>query len=226
MDLIVLKTKYYPDPKKIAQKYGIDEEDSLYPALASACEEVSMLAEPVVCYKKSNIDEIGSDYIVIDGVRFTGKFIADRLKGLKTVYPYVASCGPELDSWGRNCDDLLLEYCYDDIRQGAIAPIMELLHATIAEKNGNLKLSSVNPGSIPLWPITEQQPLFELLGSVYEKTGVRLDKTMLMYPLKSVSGILFENEEGYCNCRICSRKNCPGRREQADEEEILRMLNM
>jgi TnpA family transposase len=32
MDLIVLKTKYYPDPKKIAQKYGIDEEDSLYPA--------------------------------------------------------------------------------------------------------------------------------------------------------------------------------------------------
>ena len=225
MDMIVIKMQYQPDPVKIASKYSIEADDPLYPGIVSACHEICDLAKPVACFKESRVDEVGPDYVMIDGVQFHGKFIADRLRRVKTVYPYVASCGTELDRWGRDCGDLLLEYCYDDIRQSAIKPVLETVHKTIMNQYGAYKLSSLNPGSIPQWPITEQKSLFQLLGSVFEKVGVRLDKTMLMYPLKSVSGILFESEEGYCNCKICSRQNCPGRREDMDEDQMMTMLD-
>ncbi len=225
MDLIVLKTQYQPDPKKIAGKYSIESDDPLYPFIVTACNQVGELGKPVACFKEATVDETGSDYAVIEGVRFSGKFIADRLKDVKTVYPYVASCGKELDTWGRSCDDLILDYCYDDIRQSSIKPVLDMVHQTIMNQFGAYKLSSLNPGSIPQWPITEQRSLFKLLGPVYEKTQVRLDKTMLMYPLKSVSGILFESKEGYCNCKICRRQNCPGRREDLDEDQLTKMLD-
>lgn len=225
MDLIVLSTRFQPDPEKIAAKYAVDSDDPLYSRIKDACQEVGEIGKPVACFKEAKVDEWGSDYVVIDGVRFSGKFIADRLKNSKIVYPYVASCGKELDTWGRNCGDMILDYCYDDIRQSSIKPVLDMVHETVMNRFGAYKLASVNPGSIPQWPLSEQKPLFNLLGSVYETTQVKLEKNLLMYPLKSVSGILFESDEGYCNCRICRRQNCPGRREELDEDQFAKMLD-
>ena len=77
-----------------------------------------------------------------------------------------------------------------------------------ADKN----ISSLNPGSLKEWPITGQVPLFELLGGVTEDIGVVLSDSLLMSPVKSVSGIMFQSEEAYENCQLCPRENCPGRR--------------
>jgi len=39
---------------------------------------------------------------------------------------------------------------------------------------------------------------------------------MVIQPLKSVSGIQFVSEEGFVNCSLCPRENCPGRRADYD----------
>ncbi len=64
------------------------------------------------------------------------------------------------------------------------------------------------------WDITQQKELFRGLDS--KSVGVNLTDTCLMVPRKSISGIIGMGKS--CNtfsaCRLCSRKNCPHRREE------------
>jgi hypothetical protein len=76
----------------------------------------------------------------------------------------------------------------------------------------------MNPGSLPDWPLEQQRVLFELLGDTRKTIGVELTESLVMVPIKSVSGILFTNEEEFASCRRCSRQGCPGRRVPYDPE--------
>jgi hypothetical protein len=75
----------------------------------------------------------------------------------------------------------------------------------------------MSPGRLEDWPLTEQESLFALLGDTEAKIGVRLTGSMLMYPTKSVSGILFSTEERFETCQLCPRKGCPNRKMPYDE---------
>ena len=115
MDLIVLSTRFQPDPEKIAAKYAVDSDDPLYSRIKDACQEVGEIGKPVACFKEAKVDEWGSDYVVIDGVRFSGKFIADRLKNSKIV-TLMSQAAQRIGYMGkklRRHDGLF----YDDIRR-------------------------------------------------------------------------------------------------------------
>ena len=73
----------------------------------------------------------------------------------------------------------------------------------------------MNPGSLPDWPISQQRPLFDLVGKAAE-IGVHLTDSYLMRPLKSVSGILFATDVTYENCQLCPVERCPNRRAPYD----------
>lgn len=63
------------------------------------------------------------------------------------------------------------------------------------------------------WPLTGQQDLFLLAGS--NPTGISLSESCLMYPAKSVSGIIGigpQMKRREYGCAICSNKNCIYRR--------------
>ncbi len=78
------------------------------------------------------------------------------------------------------------------------------------------RLSRMNPGSLPDWPLHQQTPLFALVGEVEAGIGVRLTDSYLMIPRKSVSGIQFPTEESFESCQLCGREPCPGRRAPYD----------
>ena len=80
------------------------------------------------------------------------------------------------------------------------------------------KLSRMNPGSLPDWPLSEQKPLFAVLGEGPAKIGVQLKDSFLMVPVKTVSGIFFPAEEKFESCQLCPREKCPGRRAPYDPE--------
>ena len=82
-------------------------------------------------------------------------------------------------------------------------------------------LSALNPGSLAAWPISGQAELFAILGGkefVQETIGVTYSDTFLMFPSKTISGILFESEVFYKNCQHCPLTNCPGRRAKQIKE--------
>jgi hypothetical protein len=86
------------------------------------------------------------------------------------------------------------------------------LAAQLEEQYGLGPLSSMSPGSLEDWPITEQTKLFSIFGDTERLIGVRLTDSMLMVPRKSISGILFPSEEGFVACQLCGRQRCPGRK--------------
>jgi hypothetical protein len=133
-----------------------------------------------------------------------------------TLYPYVATCGPEMAGFGETLNDPLERYWWDIIMINAVGLARKALFETVEKILGSAP-KSANPGSIEMWPISNQPALFSLIGDVEEMIGVTVAPSFLMRPLKSVSGIMFEGSGDFThNCCLCERENCQGRRAPFD----------
>ena len=87
-----------------------------------------------------------------------------------------------------------------------------LLERTLLERYGIAQVSAMNPGSLKVWSLEEQVPLFELLAPLPEKLGVTLLPSLMMRPEYSVSGVFFQTDSKFYNCQLCPKKECPNRR--------------
>ncbi|MBE6935848.1 MAG: vitamin B12 dependent methionine synthase [Ruminococcaceae bacterium] len=151
--------------------------------------------------------------VVIEGQRFDCALMAKNFRRLHRVFPYVCTCGTEVEQWSRSLSDPLQEYWADRIKLFYIGWIQKECFRRIREQYlPEGKLSHMNPGSLPAWPLPAQAELFALIGGVEESVGVTLTESFLMEPFKSTSGILFASEAGYENCALCPMEHCPGRR--------------
>ncbi|MGN0961953.1 MAG: hypothetical protein ACI4PP_00075, partial [Clostridia bacterium] len=69
----------------------------------SDIEEVIAEAEPIanakLLYAEAKIEARTEDTVTIGGVEFKGKDLAEALKGVDTVYPYICTCGRELNDY-------------------------------------------------------------------------------------------------------------------------------
>lgn len=180
--------------------------------LLELLDEAERVARPVVRFGVCPVE--GG---VVSGVQTGSELVKERLEGLGRCFPYVASCGRELEEWSeRYADDFLMTFWADEIKKEYLGRMMRDFYGYIREE---YRLSghpaALNPGSLPGWPISGQRELFEVLGgreAVQSHTGVRYTDTFLMLPTKSVSGILFESETFYENCQYCPIEPCPNRR--------------
>lgn len=204
--------------EEVAPKLHIEQGTEDYEALAGLVAKACRIARPKAVYTTSYITGRGSDFMLLDAVRMDSRVMPVNLAKVHRVFPYVATCGTEVDEWSEGITDMLYHWWTDTIK-------IHVLHKAIAALNTRLKdglrlgtLSNMNPGSLPDWPITEQPKLFSLLGDVKAKIGVTLTDSMLMLPSKSVSGLYFQTESGYENCELCERGDCPGRRKPYDKE--------
>jgi hypothetical protein len=149
-------------------------------------------------------------------VRFNSRVLRINLDSAHRVFPYVATCGAELWEWMNGLEDMLHRFWADAIAEMAVRVASQALDEHLAERYRPGSLSRMNPGSLGEWPIREQRALFKLLGDPEELIGVQLLKSCLMVPNKSVSGIQFPTEDGFVNCQLCPREDCPGRRAPYD----------
>jgi len=189
-----------------------DPESEEYDIVTDLLKEAEKIARPVALWKESRVESVG-ETLCIDGVGFSDPLILEKLSSQKAVYPYVMTCGVELDDWSKHFSDPLEEFIADGIKVYALGLLSKAFRQYVKEEIfGGHIFSSLAPGSIPSWPIEGQAPLFRVLGDVREKIGVELTPDYLMLPTKSGSGILFETEEEFHYCERCPRLNCPNRR--------------
>jgi hypothetical protein len=187
--------------------------------LAKAAEEA---ARPRAAWRcAEDIAVLDTLRVTVSGIEFRSEMLAHNLESATCVWPYLASCGPELDGLASRPDlatvfeDPLAEFWLDCIKALALDSAFETLRRTVLAQAGEGRLSTMNPGSgaATLWPIEQQRPLFKLLGgTAREYTGVELGDSCLMSPNKSVSGFFFHGAEDFDSCAYCERENCPGRR--------------
>ena len=172
------------------------------------------LARPKALYRVSYIGQRTDNSVEIDGTVFSSQVLAANLRDVERVFPYVATCGTELEPLEAGGGDLLTRYTLDAIKELALLAARDRLLEHLKASYGAVELSSMNPGSgnARLWPLGQQRPLFDLLGDVEGAIGVRLTPSFLMLPNKTVSGILFPSEVHFESCQLCTREACPRRR--------------
>lgn len=198
--------------------------DSMEADLRRLAKEAQAVAHPKALYKVAYVDSRSENQVTLDGVTFKSRVLWANLEGVHRVFPYVVTCGTELDEWARSIDDMLHSFWADAIKEMALrqAHAALLSHLKTTYRLG--KISAMSPGSLADWPIQQQRPLFRLLGSVEQKDGigflpaigVRLTDSFLMIPNKTISGIRFPVETNFESCLLCPRESCPGRRAPYD----------
>jgi hypothetical protein len=174
------------------------------------------IARPKALCRVAYIDESSDTTVRIAGHSFTSRVPRQNLDGVQRVFPFVATCGAEMDALLQDKADIMASFCLDTLMMLAVQAARRHLERFLKQTYAVPQLSRMAPGSLQDWPIQEQGPLFELLGDVEGLIGVRLTERFLMTPIKSVSGIFFPTEVRFESCQLCARPNCPGRRTQYD----------
>lgn len=184
--------------------------------LLRLADEAEALAKPKAFYRSAYIDARSQNTITSGGITFTSRVMAVNLERAHRFFPYLATCGGELEAWAQQFSDMLVRYWADVIMLQAVAAARQALIQHIRAHHLPGESASMNPGSLEDWRIQEQALLFALLGAPAQRVGVRLTESMLMVPAKSVSGIRFAVEETFESCLLCPRQGCPGRRAAYD----------
>jgi hypothetical protein len=173
-------------------------------------------------YDELFVEDLGENTVTIGGVTFTSAMLRKNLEGIHRVFPFIVTCGNELEGIDLSGFDFLAVFWLDTIKEMAVKQASAYLEEHVSTISGFKKLASMNPGSgnVDLWPIQQQKQLFSLFPHVTEDIGVTLTRSFLMVPNKSISGIFFPSEVNYMNCKYCTRENCPNRRASFKGEEI------
>ena len=181
------------------------------------------VAKPKAIFRVSYIDKMAPGTVTIEDITFHSQTMRQNFENIGRVFPFVATCGKEVDDYLVDKDDILKQYWLNSIKMALLQASLDKLRKTLQKRYQLKKLSAMNPGSgdASIWPIEEQPLLFSIFGgdhAVFQEIGVRLLPTYLMVPEMSVSGILFPTETSYHNCQLCQREECPGRRAHFDAE--------
>jgi len=177
-------------------------------------------ARPKAMYRVSFVEAREADRVQIDGVAFRSRVLRKNLETVERVFPFVVTCGHEIDEAHPAEGDMLKDFWWDVIKACLLGVARKHLKGHLDRKFRLGKTSSMGPGSgdVTVWPIEQQKELFTLVGDVQAHIGVRLTDSFLMVPNKTVSGIRFPAEKSFRSCQVCHRKNCPSRAAPFEEE--------
>jgi len=207
-----------PDAQHMAERLHVFEDD--FEDFEAAYHKAAAVAAPKFIWKKAPVRLLGNNDVMIGEQLFHSRILHVNMQGVESAYAYVASCGRELYELALSCADPLERYWIDSISEQLLRSIGISAHNRLKQLAGEERLFCMNPGSLPDWPISEQSPLFELIGDVYGQIGVELTDTYLMLPIKSNSGIYYASDSDFVNCEFCARGECPNRRARFNAEKF------
>jgi hypothetical protein len=191
----------------------------------SLLNEAMAIARPKAAFRLSLIrvgeTSGGRKEVEIGPVVLKNRVLTDNLKDLGRVFPFLATEGPELAEWASVLSPRDRTAAFV-IRYLALKEAERRLEERLTTLYGLSRLGAMSPGVLPSWPLSSQKELFELLQPLPMELGVSLKgDSFWMSPDVSSSGLYFETEVGFHNCRLCPLDNCPLRRFGRDNLETL-----
>jgi hypothetical protein len=217
MDSIILENlPFQIDLERFKKTLRIKAGSGMGEKVEDLARQALAVGRPKACYRVAYVESKGDDHLVIEGIKFTSRVLRVNLDKVFRVFAYVATCGLELEEWSKSVEGMLEQYWAETIKEMAVHSTVNFLHEHLMERYRPGQMSRMNPGSLPDWPLSEQGPLFSLLGESPARMGVQLKDSFLMTPVKTVSGIWFPTEERFESCQLCQREKCPGRRAPYD----------
>jgi len=205
------------DPNELIRHLRLGKYENAVRLVEELLETALPLIAPKAFYEIAYIDKKENDAVEIGGLSFRSRVLRKNLDPAERVFPFVLTIGGRVEEKAGSSGDLLRQYYLETIADLALLSAAAYLENYLKKHYGLSKISSMSPGSLPDWPVTEQKPLFALLGDAEATIGVRLTESMMMIPRKSISGIYFPTEVSFFSCQLCQRERCPGRKAVFDE---------
>ncbi|MDI6451365.1 vitamin B12 dependent-methionine synthase activation domain-containing protein [Anaerobaca lacustris] len=201
------------DLVSIAKTVHVEPDSPDGRTLAELIETARRMARPKALYTEAFIDAKGAETVTVDGITFTSRMLRANLEPIERVFPFIATCGHEMDTADLPAGDFLVEFWWDAIKAVLLGTAIRHLNEHLKHRYALGRTASMSPGSgdVDVWPIEQQAELFALLGDVKGQIGVELTESFLMKPNKTVSGICFATEVDFHSCQVCRRKDCPSR---------------
>ena len=170
---IIDNVKVEFDFAAISRKMRARNIDKAEKILAELAQQALPLARPRAAARLCGLEIIAENQVSLEGVQFTSPLLVKKFGGLGRVFPYLATEGHELAEWGRSLTGA--ERLFANALENAAMKMAEsTLENLIVEKFGLGQVSALNPGSLLIWPITQQAPLFKLLSPLPEELGIGL----------------------------------------------------
>ncbi len=173
-------------------------------------EIITSVAHPKALYRVSQANTVNQK-ILVDGVELTSYIPTLNFSEGEMVFPYVTTCGVEVDGIKIPTSDFMKYYCLNVVKEMVLRSASGYLQGYLIENYGLTQLTRIGPGEA-LGPLAQQRELFSILGNVENTIGVRLTGHNMMVPEKSSSGIYFETTVKLESCQLCPDTKCAGRR--------------
>ena len=177
---------------------------------------------PKAIFKDYEIEKIEGDSVYFkSGNIFNGPNISKILKGSKIAIIFICTLGITTDQVIAAISasgDTLATIIMDSITTELLGVLGENISKIIKKdglkEKGWASTCQYSPGQYK-WTIEEQKEIFEMVNG--KKIGVLLNKSYLMVPFKSISGVygfgpIDMIDKTRVACDLCPRQNCIGRR--------------
>jgi hypothetical protein len=183
------------------------------------------VARPKAVYETSYVENRDGDSLDIGGVTFSSRVLRVNLDGVERVFPFIATCGREIDEVSFPSSESARSYYMDQIRGTILSLAMKYLREYVGRNYAVGQLSTMFPGSgsLDVWPIKQQEQLFSVCGGrdrIEGLIGVTLTERLMMVPVKSLSGIFFPTEIRFQACQLCPREECISRQAAYDPDLV------
>ncbi len=207
------------DMNTLLARLHIDKESEDAKDIQHLIENVAPLVKPKAIYEVCYIRHKGYETVNVGGIMFTSRVLQVNLDKVERVFPYIATCGRELEKIVAATDDFMRRFWLDTVKDMALETSKKYLSNYLKRRYALGQMSKMSPGagSQDLWPLEQQKQLFSIFGNAEDLIGVTLTDSFLMIPNKSVSGIYFPTEIKFESCQLCPRKGCPSRRAPYDK---------
>jgi hypothetical protein len=162
---------------------------------------------------------IQGNRIVIEGpIIFRSEVVAQLLEQCEKVAVFIATIGNNLEEMVRRLTDdklILQATVLDAIGSIAVEKLADYVHLKVdkvANAQGFFTSRRFSPGYCD-WSVKQQRTLFRAMNG--DSIGVRLTVGCLMFPRKSISGLIgigSREAENYNPCQSCDKYDCIGRK--------------
>ena len=184
--------------------------------IGALIEMVLPVVRPKVVYRVAQVTLADGKRLGINGVEFTHHVPSLSFSLGERVFPYVATCGVEIEAI-RFPGDLMKDYCLNLLKNVILMRAAgKYFEDHLKQTFGLQELSRMGPGEA-MGTTSQQNRLFSLLGDVEGTIGVKLSAHNMMVPEKSTSGIFFETAVRIESCQLCPNQ-CHARRAPYDPE--------
>ncbi|HCX64156.1 MAG TPA: hypothetical protein DHN33_02960 [Eubacteriaceae bacterium] len=180
------------DKEKARQHMRIRSNKSILDTFEEVYRKIHEYAKPKGMYFKAPIVAQEEDGVTIENKRLFSRHLAESTKDNRYLYPYVITCGMELEEYYQKADDLMEQFMIDGMSALVLEMTTDYIADQIKKEEQIENLAYHIPGALNDWDMEEQIKIFDLFEDVEKEIGVTLSESYIMRPSKSVSGVYYE----------------------------------